>query len=159
MIYYRGTASSDAGKFLDAALHYLTYTPLTDLDKKLQMGLARDIIHAAIYSKDTFNFGKVLFHPIMNSLKNTPHEDLLGLLRAFDEGSMANFDKYKMSLDPNKSVNNHQLEEKMRLMALMVMCWKLEPDKRVVHFTDIARCCSMSETKVEFALMRAMSVG
>merc|ERR1712150_29891 len=72
---------------------------------------------------------------------------------------MANFDKYKQSLDAHKSVNNHQLEEKMRLMALMVMCWKLEPNKRVVHFTDIARCCSMSETKVEFALMRAMSVG
>jgi len=163
MNYYRGDSHSDAGKFLDAALHYLTYTPASDLDGKMQMGMARDIIHAAIYSKDTFNFGKVLFHPIMNSLKGSKHENLLGLLRAFDEGSMVNFDKFKFSLedDGNKLTSNQmkQLQEKMRLMALMVMCWKLEPNKRIVHFTDIARCCALKENSVEIALMRAMSVG
>jgi len=160
MFYYR--KSAEATKYLDVALSYLSYTPLESLDKKIQMGLARDITHAAIYSQDTYNFGKVLFHPIMKSLEGTDYEDLIHLMRAFDDGDMDGFEKYKSCLEregPLSDTQKKTLEEKMRLMALMVMCWKLEMSQRVVNFRSIEQCCKISPNKVEIALMKAMSKG
>lgn len=152
----------DAGKFLEAALHYLSYQSRNELDAKIQMGLARDITHAAIFSEDTFNFGKVLFHPIMQCLEGTEHEDLLHLLRAFDDGNMDSFEQYRHCLEKGTPLTDWQrklLQQKMRLMCLMVMCWKLDPNQRCVTFRTIARCCKVQEDKVEIALMKAMSKG
>lgn len=160
--YYRKAESMDAGKFLEAALHYLSYQDRNQLDSKIQMGLARDITHAAIFSEETFNFGKVLFHPIMKCLENTEHEDLLHLLRAFDQGDMNLFEQHAACLEKNTPLTEGQrklLQEKMRLMCLMVMCWKLDPNQRCVTFRTIARCCKVAEDKVEIALMKAMSKG
>merc|ERR1719361_475422 len=150
----------NAPKFLESTLKFLSYTPLDSLDSKVQMGLARDIIHAAIFSEDTFNFGKVLFHPIMNSLTGSPHEDLQRLLRAFDDGDMNSFVQYKKCLETHQPLSEEQkkqLEEKMRLMALMVMFWKLETSQRVVSFRTIEQTCKITPDKVEIALMKAIS--
>jgi len=160
MFYYR--KSAEATKYLDVALQYLSFTSLETLDKKIQMGLARDITHAAIYSQDTYNFGKVLFHPIMKSLEGSDYEDLVHLMRAFDDGNMESYEKYKTILEKDGPVSDMQrrtLEEKMRLMALMVMCWKLEMNQRVVNFRSIEQCCKIAPDKVEVALMKAMSKG
>jgi len=160
MFYYR--KSAEATKYLDVALSYLMYTSLDTIDKKVQMGLARDITHAAIYSQDTYNFGKVLFHPIMVSLEGTNYEDLMKLMRAFDDGDMDSFEKYKGCLERDGPLSDSQkktLEEKMRLMALMIMCWKLDMNQRVVNFRNIEQNCKISPDKVEIALMKAMSKG
>lgn len=158
MHYYRDTAR-DANKFLEVALHFLSYTSLPSLDKTIQMGLARDITWAAIFSEDTFNFGKVLFHPIMNSLDDTKHADLKNLLRAFDSGDMDAFEKFKGCLQNLTEEQSKQLEIKMRLMALMVMFWKLDTSQRVVQFRTIEQKCKLRFDRVELALMKAMSKG
>jgi len=155
MNFYR---NDDAAKYLEAALQYLSYKPLEELDAKIQMGIARDIIHAAIFSSETFNFGKILFHPLMKCLEGTEHEDLLNLVRAFEQGSMDKFEKYKGCLGVSGD-REKKLEEKMRLMALMVTCWKLDTNPRGISFRTIANTCKIKQERVEYALMRAMSVG
>jgi len=163
LLYYSTEPFMDAQNFLDSALYYLSYKPLNEIETKVQMGLARSITHAAIFSDDTFNFGKVLFHPIMDCLKGTDHQDLIELLKAFDDGNYEKFMQYKNVLDENgqplTEVREQKLQRKMRIMALMVMCWKLEPTQRVVNFRRIATACRVDESQVEFALMAAMSRG
>lgn len=161
--YYKSQKFADASKYLEACVNYLFYQPIQSLDSSTRQVLACDIIHATLFSEDTFNFGKALFHPIMDTLKNSSHKKLLYVLKAFDQGNIAMFNRFKHCLvtvrQPLRKTHNIILEEKIRLMALTILCWKNSPSLKSIQFTSISSTCRIKKNKVEYVLMRAMSKG
>jgi len=161
--YYRNKECANADKYLESCVSYLFFQPIHELDSNTRRSLACDIIHATLFSENSFNFGKALFHPIMNSLKNSSERKLLYLLKAFDQGNIRMFNQLKHYLveteQPLKKTHVIILEEKIRLMALTILCWKKSPSLTPINFNAISLACKTEQNKVEFVLMRAMSKG
>jgi len=161
--YYKSKKCANADKYLESCVSYLFYQPMHELDLNTKQNLACDMIHATLFSENTFNFGKALFHPIMHSLKNTAEKKLLYILKAFDQGNIRMFDRFKHCLvkteQPLQKTHTIILEEKIRLMALTILCWKNSPSLKPIDFNTISSYCKIVQNKVEFVLMRAMSKG
>jgi 26S proteasome regulatory subunit N9 len=62
----------------------LTTPPTTVVE---QMTLAFDLSLAALLGKGLFNFGELLAHPVLSTLKATPQQWLVDLLLAFNAGA------------------------------------------------------------------------
>jgi len=163
MNYFRNRQNSNSKKYLNSVFKYFSYQSVDSFDIEIQRGIARDVIYAAIFSEDTFNFGEIISHPIMNSIKKTPHEDLFNLLKAFDNGNIEMFNKYKNCLlnfqKQLSEVQNMFINEKIQIMSIIILCWRRAPVKKNIHFSTISLCCKIDENKVEYLLMKILSKG
>jgi 26S proteasome regulatory subunit N9 len=155
-----GTAS----EFFKNALQFLAYTTPDSMALAEQHQWAFDIGIAALIGQDIYNFGEVLSHTIIASLKGGEHGWLFDLLTAFHEGSLSRFDEVcKLSA---KEMNEQHilvlheefLRQKITLLALMELAFTRSLE-RTISFKDVATACRMHHKEVEYLLMRAMSIG
>lgn len=64
----------------------------TDLSRDERISRAHDLGIAALLGEDIYNFGELLMHPILKSLKVTQYDWLYQLLYAFNAGSIGKFE-------------------------------------------------------------------
>merc|ERR1719471_2062615 len=74
-----------------ASLRYLGCTELASLSKEEQANHAFHLALAALLGDRIFNFGELLAHEVLQSLKGTEHAWLIDLLLAFNCGDVAKF--------------------------------------------------------------------
>lgn len=68
-----------------------------------------------------YNFGELLAHPILESLKGTSNEWLMKLLLAFNAGDINTFERMapQWHTQPDLLAKEIELREKIRLLCLM----------------------------------------
>jgi 26S proteasome regulatory subunit N9 len=98
-------------EYYSSALLYLTYTPLADLSPRAQQSLASDIGLAALLGANIYNFGELLQHPILASLDGTEYNWLPALLRAFNNGSIQDFNRIYGEVKGKYVRNTHGANE------------------------------------------------
>jgi 26S proteasome regulatory subunit N9 len=151
-------------EFFKNALQFLAYTTPESLTAAEQRQWAFDIGIAALVGQDIYNFGEVLSHAIVTSLRGGDHAWLHDLLVAFHKGSLADFDAVisrdakKLVEQPALVASEEFLRQKVTLLALMELAFTRALDRNI-SFVDIATACRVAPAQVEYLLMRAMSLG
>lgn len=167
--FYRAAAEyhkivGTASDFFRNALQFVAYTPPESLSVEFQRQWAFDIGIAALVGTDIYNFGEVLDHAIIRSLKGTDSEWLLLLLEAFNKGNLAKFEAVskqsatQIKEQPVLVIQEEFLQQKIRILALMELAFSRALD-RSIAFSEVEKACSLPAHEVEYLLMRSMSLG
>lgn len=92
-------------------------------------------------------------HTILESLKNTENKWLLDLMSVFANGDVFGFRKIALMS------RAELVEEKITLLALVNMVFESPSAERTLDFRDIAARTGVEADKVEWVIMRALSLG
>jgi len=124
-----------------------------------------DMCLSALIGEKIFNFGEMLAHPIMNCLRGTEGEWIVHLMRAFNAGDMKLYKdlsvKYatQMSAQHDLVANRQRLAEKITILGLMELVFKLPSDQRTIRFETIASATELAIGEVEHLIMKTLSLG
>ncbi|XP_064089524.1 26S proteasome non-ATPase regulatory subunit 13-like [Macrobrachium nipponense] len=157
-LYCRSGAHSD---YYRAALRYLGCTDSEGLDNETRCKQAFYLGLAALLGEGIYNFGELLAHPILETLKGSSSEWLLELLLVFNQGNIRKFESMRpqWSTQLDLVTKENQLREKIRLLCLMEMTFQRKAWDRQLTFAEIAKETGLLENQVEVMVMRALSLG
>eukprot|EP01098_Paradermamoeba_levis_P005944 TRINITY_DN247_c0_g1_i4.p1 TRINITY_DN247_c0_g1~~TRINITY_DN247_c0_g1_i4.p1 ORF type:complete len:427 (+),score=158.97 TRINITY_DN247_c0_g1_i4:88-1281(+) len=153
----RGTPA----EFYNNGLLYLAYTLLETIPEDKKKALAFDLSLAALVGENIYNFGELLSHPIIETLKNTSFEWIVGFLNAFNHGDITKYEQLVAEFQavlhsqPALVANQHVLKEKISILALMEL---LSGRDRVVSFETIAAAVKLPLDQIELLVMKALSL-
>lgn len=157
-LYCRSGAHAD---YYRAALRYLGCTDSEGLDNETRCKQAFYLGLAALLGEGIYNFGELLAHPILETLKGSSSEWLLELLLVFNQGNIRKFESMRpqWSTQLDLVTKENQLREKIRLLCLMEMTFQRKAWDRQLTFAEIAKETGLPENQVEVMVMRALSLG
>eukprot|EP00485_Elphidium_margaritaceum_P023499 CAMPEP_0202712120 /NCGR_PEP_ID=MMETSP1385-20130828/33410_1 /ASSEMBLY_ACC=CAM_ASM_000861 /TAXON_ID=933848 /ORGANISM="Elphidium margaritaceum" /LENGTH=425 /DNA_ID=CAMNT_0049372057 /DNA_START=42 /DNA_END=1319 /DNA_ORIENTATION=+ len=153
-----------AAMFYKHAMSYLGYTALSQIENTLQW--ADDIALTALIAPDFYDFGELSLHPIMQTLKGSEQEWVLDILNAFIEADVNAYNtvasKYAQRIASNDILRTAApstiLNEKIRLLSLVRLAFDKSSFERIISFAEIERTTQCSADKVEYLVMKAMSL-
>jgi len=148
-------------EFYATSLKYLGCTDLEDLSKEEQAKHAYFLALAAILGDKVYNFGELLAHKVLDSLKGTENAWLTELLFVFNSGDVNKFRnmKPKWSIIPDLASHETRLYEKVCLLCLMEMTFRKEATERHIAFAEIAKETTLPLEQVELLVMKGLSQG
>jgi len=151
-------------EFYKNSLMYLVYTPLETILITEQQSLSFDMGIAALVAQDIHNFGELLAHPVLSSLKGSNREWLIHFLFSFNSGDIDKFEKFLITnandidAQPFLKANLPLLREKISVLALMELVFNRPSDKRTLPFQLIAEATKLPVDEVELLIMKALSL-
>ena len=148
-LYYRHT------------LLYLACVDLSDLSSDERQKRAYELSVAALMSDSIYNFGELLLHPILDSLKETSHDWLRDLVFVINRGDLVEYDETRNHLSKNTLMLERKsfLDEKISMSALTEAVFKRAPHDRTITFQDLAKETRVGFEHMEHLVMKAMSLG
>ncbi|KAK5685640.1 26S proteasome regulatory subunit [Elasticomyces elasticus] len=164
--FYRVSAdyhqqSHEFAAYYRTTLLYLACVELADLQETERRRIAYDLSIAALVSETIYNFGELLLHPILDSLKETEHAWLRELLFAFNRGDLHAYQILQQHLDANSLLQKHQdfLYQKISLSALTQLVFSRAPQDRSMTFATISQETKVQLDEIEHLIMKALSLG
>jgi len=152
-------------EFYKNSILFLQYTPSELIPVNDQRLMAFDIGIAALVSTEIYNFGELLAHPILATLKNTNLEWLNGLLLAVNSGLIDVFNDIwvksadEINLQPVFKQNEALLREKICMLAVVELVFSRASKERVLPFSLVAQKTRRPVEQVEMLLMKVFSLG
>lgn len=115
---------------------------------------------AAILGEGVYNFGELLMHPIIESLKQTQNNWLYDLLFAFNRGDLDKFEQLKSYWSQLADLKAAEVDmrKKICLLCLMEMSFSRPSSNRQLTFNEIALRAKLPVNEVELLVMRALSL-
>lgn len=152
---------SNHNEYYKDALRYLGCVELVDIPVAEQRERAFNLGLAGLLGDKVFNFGELLQHPILDTLKETSRQWLVDLLYAFNSGDIAKMTELRRywSAQPDLVANELKLRQKIMLLCLMEMTFTRPSDERHIDFTEVATKTGIPLDEVEILTMKAMSLG
>mgnify|MGYP001352593077 CR=1 FL=1 len=131
------------------------------MSKEEQAKHAYFLALAAILGDKVYNFGELLAHKVLDSLKGTENAWLTDLLFVFNSGDVNKFRtmKPKWSSIPDLASHETRLYEKVCLLCLMEMAFRKEATERHIAFAEIAKETTLPLEQVELLVMKGLSQG
>ncbi|KAK3706863.1 26S proteasome regulatory subunit [Vermiconidia calcicola] len=157
--YYQ--SQHEFAAFYRTTLLYLACVEIEDLSQEDGQRLAYDLAIAALVSDTIYNFGELLLHPILDSLRSTEHAWLRDLLFAFNRGDLQAYNILQSNLQANKLLQSHQqfLYQKISLSALIQLVFSRAPQDRAMTFATISEETKVQLDEIEHLIMKALSLG
>ncbi|KAK4990858.1 26S proteasome regulatory subunit [Elasticomyces elasticus] len=157
--YYQ--AKHEFASYYRTALLYLACIDLNTLPVPDRQRIAYDLSIAALVSDSIYNFGELLLHPILDSLKDTSNAWLRDLLFAFNQGDLVAYDILSTHLLKNPLLQSHQmfLYQKISLAALTETVFRRPPHDRAMTFDAISQETKVQPHEIEHLIMKALSLG
>lgn len=148
-------------EFYRSSLRFLGCTDISTMSKDEQSKQAFFLALAALLGEGVYNFGELLAHPVLDTLKETENGWLVDLLLAFNTGDVPRFRqiKPKWSTQADLAANEILLFEKVCLLCLMEMTFRREATERQISFKEIAEATSLPINQIELLVMKALSQG
>lgn len=148
-------------QFYRASLRYLGCTDMATLSKEEQAKHAFFLSLAALLGDKIFNFGELLAHEVLKSLKGGENEWLIDLLQAFNCGDVAKFRQLKPKWATQRDLAHNEalLFQKVCLLCLMEMVFRREATQRQIQFSEIASATTLPVDQVEMLIMKALAQG
>lgn len=148
-------------EYYKEALRFLGCINVEDIPAGEQAERAFNLGLAAVLGEGVYNFGELLAHPILDSLKNTEKEWVITLLYAFNSGNISKFDDLKKNWGGQPDLAAHEIlmRQKISLLCLMEMTFKRPATNRQLTFAEIATETRLPEGEVEMLVMKALSLG
>ncbi|KAK6349902.1 26S proteasome regulatory subunit [Orbilia brochopaga] len=157
--YYH--ARQEFASYYKNSLLYLACVNIDDLATEDRQARAYHLAVSALAADTIYNFGELLLHPILDSLKNTPNEWIHALLYAFNDGDIGKYEALTVHLskEPILSSRTDFLRRKIRLSALTEAVFVRPPNERALSFATIVKETQVAPDEVEHLLMKALSLG
>ncbi|GAB7356369.1 hypothetical protein MBLNU459_g7153t1 [Dothideomycetes sp. NU459] len=157
--YYQ--AKHEFASYYRTTLLYLACIDLDSLPVPERQRLAYDLSVAALVSESIYNFGELLLHPILDSLKDTEHSWLRDLIIAFNRGDLGAYDVLAAHMEKNDLLKEHHLflYQKISLSALTETVFRRPPHDRAMTFSAIAQETKVQPNEIEHLIMKALSLG
>ena len=151
----------DHRQFYSTSLKYLGCTDLEDLSQEEQAKHAFFLSLAALLGDKVYNFGELLAHKVLESLRGTENAWLIDLLFVFNSGDVSKFKAMKPQWETQADLkaNENKLFEKVCLLCLMEMTFRREATARQIAFTEIAKETTLPVDCIELLIMKALSQG
>jgi len=151
----------DHRQFYSTSLKYLGCTELEDLSQEEQAKHAFFLSLAALLGDKVYNFGELLAHKVLESLRGTENAWLIDLLFVFNSGDVSKFKAMKPQWETQADLkaNENKLFEKVCLLCLMEMTFRREATARQIAFTEIAKETTLPVDNIELLIMKALSQG
>uniref|UniRef100_A0A8C4I2I5 26S proteasome non-ATPase regulatory subunit 13 n=1 Tax=Dicentrarchus labrax TaxID=13489 RepID=A0A8C4I2I5_DICLA len=130
--YYR-IIGNHASYYKDA-LRYLGCVDIKDLPETEKQERAFTLGLAGLLGEGVYNFGELLMHPVLETLRNTDKQWLIDTLYAFNGGNVEKFQGFKSA-------------------------WGQQTMSLQLTFTEIAQSAKIPVNEVELLVMKALSVG
>ncbi|BGP03135.1 26S proteasome regulatory subunit [Rhodotorula toruloides] len=150
-------------EFADYYRNSLLYLACIDIDRDLTQDeraeRARDLGIAALLGESLYNFGELLLHPVLDSLKGTRNEYIRSLLFAFNSGDIDKFQSLipELEKEPYLLQNLNTLRQKICVLALIEAVFKRPIQDRVaLPFSIIAKEAQVPVDEVEHLVMKAL---
>ncbi|XP_037087108.1 26S proteasome non-ATPase regulatory subunit 13-like [Pollicipes pollicipes] len=146
-------------QYFRTALRFLGCTEPEELKEAEKQEYAFYLALAALLGEGIYNFGELLAHPVLESLRTTPHAWLVDLLLAFNSGDLSTFERLRPQWEQQADLKAKQLElrQKISLLALMEMTFKRPALSRCVTFAEVAAETRLPEDEVELLVMKALA--
>ncbi|XP_076916924.1 26S proteasome non-ATPase regulatory subunit 13 homolog B-like [Bidens hawaiensis] len=112
-----------------------------------------------------YDFGELLAHPIIKSLLGSPYEWIYQILEALNSGNLVHYQEqcttHKTCVDSQPALvkNEKKLMEKINILLLMELIFRLPPKDRTIPLTTIAEFMELTVKDVEHLLLKSLSVG
>ncbi|VDP87775.1 unnamed protein product [Echinostoma caproni] len=157
--YYQVTGQH--AEYYKEALRFLGCVSLDELTQNEQRAWAFSVGLAAILGESVYNFGELLTHDILNSLRDTPDSWLIDLLNAFNRGDLQQLEalKSQWSSQADLVAAESRLTDKVKLLCLCELIFRRPANKRTLTFSEISEATRVSHDQLEHFLMRALSLG
>merc|ERR1712083_580774 len=104
-------------------------------------------------------------HPIMRSLEDTEQEWVLNVVRAFIAADVDAYNEVMSKYGANIKANNVLqsartgiLKEKIKLLSLVRLAFDKASFERIISFEEIQQVTQCEMDKVEYLIMKAMSL-
>lgn len=148
-------------EFYRSSLRYLGCTEISILTTEEKQKNAFFLSLAALLGEGVYNFGELLAHPVLQTLKGTENEWLIDLLFAFNSGDVQKFRslRSKWTTQADLGANENLLFEKVCLLCLMEMTFRREATQRQITFKEISEATTLPVNQVELLVMKALSQG
>ena len=155
--YYK--VKNDYNNFYYQSLLYLSTVTLDDLSVVDQQRLAYELSISALLADKIYNFGELLIHPILSTLKSSDYNWLVDLLYSLNSGNIEQFSANLGHLEKNPLLKNSEsfLKQKICLMTLVELVFS--KSIRIISFKDVSKATKLSLDEVEHLVMRALSLG
>ncbi|MGH0136875.1 UNVERIFIED_CONTAM: hypothetical protein FKN15_009587 [Acipenser sinensis] len=116
---------------------------------------------AGLLGEGVYNFGELLMHPVLESLRSTDKQWLIDTLYAFNSGNVETFQSFKTAWgqQPDLAAKESSLMQKIQLLCLMEMTFTRPANHRQLTFQEIALSAKVPVNEVELLVMKALSVG
>ncbi|XP_035388149.1 26S proteasome non-ATPase regulatory subunit 13 [Electrophorus electricus] len=116
---------------------------------------------AGLLGEGVYNFGELLMHPVLESLRNTDKQWLIETLYAFNSGNVEKFQALKSvwGQQPDLAAQEPRLTQKIQLLCVMEMTFTRPANHRQLTFQEIAQSTKVPVNEVELLVMKALSVG
>uniref|UniRef100_A0A673W406 26S proteasome non-ATPase regulatory subunit 13 n=1 Tax=Salmo trutta TaxID=8032 RepID=A0A673W406_SALTR len=138
--YYR-IVGNHASYYKDA-LRYLGCVDIKDLPETEKQERAFTLGLAGLLGEGVYNFGELLMHPVLESLRSTDKQWLIDTLYAFNGGNVEKFQAYKSAWGAQVTT----------LTCLPLLLSSLT-------FHEIGQSAKIPVNEVELLVMKALSVG
>lgn len=157
--YYQ--AKHDFAAYYKSALLYLACVNVSDLTVEERRSRAHDLCVAALLSETIYNFGELLLHPILDSLRDTQQAWLRELLFAFNRGDLRAYDKLRGHITSTPLLRDREvfLHQKISLAALTETVFRRPPHDRAMTFSTIRDETNVRADEIEHLVMKALSLG
>ncbi|TNN49472.1 26S proteasome non-ATPase regulatory subunit 13 [Liparis tanakae] len=154
--YYR-IIGNHASYYKDA-LRYLGCVEIKELPETEKQERAFTLGLAGLLGEGVYNFGELLMHPVLESLRKTDKQWLIDTLYAFNGGNVEKFQSFKSAWgqQPDLAAHEAKLMQKIQLLCVMEMTFTRPANHRTLTFTEIAQSAKIP---VELLVMKALSVG
>ncbi|KAG2462761.1 PSD13 ATPase, partial [Polypterus senegalus] len=136
--YYRFIGNHAA--YYKDALRYLGCVDIRELPEAEQQERAFTLGLAGLLGEGVYNFGELLMHPVLESLRNTDKQWLIDTLYAFNSGNVEKFMSFKTAWGQQ-------------------MTFTRPSNHRQLTFQEISSHANIPVNEVELLVMKALSVG
>lgn len=143
------------------ALRYLGCIDIKDLSETEKQERAFTLGLAGLLGEGVYNFGELLMHPVLESLRNTDKQWLIETLCGFNSGNVIKFKSLKSAWgqQPDLAAHEVKLMQKIQLLCVMEMTFTRPTNNRQLSFQEIAQRAQIPASEVEPLMMKALSVG
>lgn len=143
------------------ALLYLACINLDEIPLVQKQQKAYDIGVAALLGDKIYNFGELLLHPILESLKDGEYQWLVDILYSLNDGNVSEFERLSANLTKHPILHNSLpfLQQKICLTSLIEAVFKRPTSNRTLTFEMIAKEAHLAPDEVEHLVMKALSLG
>lgn len=157
-------ANHQFSQYYKNALTYLAYVDLKTMPAEDKTMFAVDLVLAALLGEDTYTFGELLRHPLVEGLREGPHQWLHGLLENVDSGDLEGFEAITnqhaayFNAQPLLVQNKAKIEQKVALLALVNRIIGASAVNAEFTFDSLAKFSKVPLARIEILIMKAISL-
>ena len=154
-------SKADFTSYYRNSLLYLACINLSEMPLLQQRQKAYNLAIGALLGDKIYNFGELLLHPILISLKGTDFTWICDLLFAINAGDVKSFEGLSGHIAKAPLLQNSLpfIKEKVSLMALIEAVFRRPTSSRVLSFETIGEETRLVTEAVELMVMKALSLG